>query len=61
MLTMKLEKYIQKNKISKTRFAQDAKITRQTLYTLLAGGKPSYRTAKYIARATGNKVSFSDF
>jgi len=61
LFTMKLQQYLKKKKISKTKFAQTANITRQTLYTLLAGGKPSYRTIRFIEKATNKQVQYNDF
>jgi|GEM_PF-3438235 len=61
MSIMKLKKFLKKNKITKTKFAQDAEITRQTLYNLLGGAVPSVRTIKQIIKATNGAINFDDF
>lgn len=61
MTTMKLEKYLKKTKITKTKFAQVANISRETLYNLLEGGMPNIRTLHKIIRASKGAVTFDDF
>jgi len=58
---MKLKKYLSKNKITKTKFAQVADISRETLYNLLEGRPPNVRTLHKVIRATKGAVTFDDF